>query len=233
MSAKEEGAAILEQLRAMEAAADPGQHLPDGDKGDRHANQFPARYLEPDPADDIIHIKNQLATGARPVPITDDEINLLFRKAAAHETFKKDAWFQNTWHANSANPTMQRWAQTMYPEFFRRREQVIDEQTAIQNRLAKMKLYGVRDRTDFDLLFGIHQGVIEVDDKSIWNITGDALTKPRRGLFSPFRSNRHAKAESRFNSALPFTNFPKKGDTEQQNLPGPLQPSFMGYKGQA
>lgn len=233
MSAKEEGAAILEQLRAMEAAADPGQHLPvdpnGAQKGDPNAKMFPARYLEPDATDDVVKLKNAMASGSRPVPIGDDEIAAYLRKMASHETFKKDAWFHNTWAADSTNPTMQRWAQTMYPEYYRRREQVIDEQTAIQNRIAKMKLYGVRSREDFDLLYGIHQGVVKTDNAAIWDITGKDLSSPKRGLFSPFRANRHRNAGSMY-AATPFENFPGEATNTQIGLPPALTPKNMGYK---
>lgn len=209
MSTKEEGAAILGQLRAMQAATDPGQHIsPDNLKGDPNSNSFPARYLEPDPQDDVTELKNRLATAERPAPLTDSDIGLILRKMGATEVAKKDQWFASTWGADSSNPTMQRWAQSVYPEFFKRREQVIDEQTQIQNRLAKMKLYGVRSREDFDLLHGIHQGYVKVDDTSLWNIKGEDMDAPRRGLFNPFRVKSY-KGKVGFSADGPLAAFPK------------------------
>lgn len=222
MSTKEEGAAILGQLRAMQAAADPGQHIEAhaNSKGDPNANQFPARYLEPDPEDDVTLLKNRMASNARPAPLTDSDVGLVLRKMAATEVAKKDQWFASTWRADSSNPTMQRWAQSVYPEFYKRREQVIDEQTEIQRRLAKMKLYGIRSKDDFDLLHAIHQGYVEVKDTSLWNIKGETLGAPRRGLFNPFRVEAYKKPATFFeNGAL--GPFPQGGNkTVANQYPG-------------
>lgn len=185
---KVQGAALLEKLKRYEAAADPGQHLdaPRNDAGSEAA-QFPARYYEPDARDDYATLKGMLARPERPAPVTDEDVASIMRKKAAVEVAKQEDWFQNSWQFNSSNPTQQKWAQSVFPEYFARREQVINEQTLLQNQLAKIKLRGPRSREDLDLLYAIDMGLVRPDNTAIWNIEGTTLSQPRRGIFSPRR----------------------------------------------
>ena len=207
---KVQGAALLEKLKRYEAAADPGQHLPDRRAGQpgSEAAQFPARYYEPDDRDDVAVLKTQLASAARPAPVTDSDVEAILRKRAAVEVAKQENWFQNSWQFNSSDPNKQRWAQSVFPEYFSRREQVIDEQTLLQNQLAKIKLRGPRSREDIDLLYAIDMGVVDVSDTSIWNIRGESLDQPRRGLFSPRRLEIGAKQAKMGDLANPLSSFP-------------------------
>jgi len=189
MDPKAQGAALLEKLRRYEQAADPGQHLPDRQQpgSGSEAATMPARYVEPDERDDYMYIKDKLASAERPAPVTDEDISSILRKRAAAEVAKQEDWFQNTWSFNSSDPNKQRWAQSVFPEYFSRREQVIDEQTLLQNQLAKIKLRGPRSREDIDLLYAIQMGVVDPQAKAIWDLTGEAYDNPRRGIFSPRR----------------------------------------------
>lgn len=211
---------MLEKLRGYNAAADPGQHLPALNtiyKGGE-ASEFPARYYEPDPSDDVATLKGQLASASRPAPVTDSDIAMILRKRAAVEVAKQENWFQNSWQFNASDPNKQRWAQSVFPEYFARREQVIDEQTMLQNALAKIKLRGPRSREDIDLLYAIDMGIVQPDTNAIWNIKGTDLDKPRRGLFNPLRlkiGQQPAAIHSVFN---PLENFPSKGNELEPGL---------------
>ena len=220
MDPKTQGAALLEKLKRYEAAADPGQRLPprNNNQGGSEAGQFPARYYEPDDGDDVMHIKDQLASAGRPAPVTDNDVATILRKRAAVEVAKQEDWFQNSWKFASDNPVQQRWAQQVFPEYFSRREQVIDEQTLLQNQLAKIKLRGPRSREDIDLLYAIDMGVVKVEDSAIWNITGTTLAAPRRGLFSPRRviiGDMNAKLSALVN---PLNDFPGEGTTATRSI---------------
>lgn len=209
---KVQGAALLEKLRGYNAAADPGQHLPAPRAGSAsEASQFPARYYEPDARDDVATLKSQLASTARPAPVTDEDVNAILRKRAAVEVAKQEDWFQNSWTFNSSDPNKQRWAQSVFPEYFARREQVIDEQTMLQNALAKIKLRGPRSREDIDLLYAIDMGIVRPDDKSIWNLEGTSLSEPRRGLFNPLRLRINNRAAGLKPLDNPLSGFPSQG----------------------
>jgi hypothetical protein len=210
---KVQGAALLEKLKGYNAAADPGQHLanrPNAEAGSEAA-QFPARYYEPDPGDDVAALKGQLASAARPAPVTDSDVSAILRKRAAVEVAKQENWFQNSWTFNSSDPNKQRWAASVFPEYFNRREQVIDEQTMLQNALAKIKLRGPRSREDIDLLYAIDMGIVDPDKNAIWDIKGTNLNSPRRGLFNPLRLKIGDKQALLQPLGNPLTNFPGTG----------------------
>jgi hypothetical protein len=215
MDPKAQGAALLEKLRRYEAAADPGLVLsePRGKAGSEAA-QFPARYIEPDERDDYMYVKDKLASTARPAPVTDEDVSSILRKRAQFEVAKQEDWFQNSWSFNSSDPNKQRWAQTVFPEYFARREQVIDEQTVLQNQLAKIKLRGPRSREDIDLLYAIDMGLVDPSNTAIWNLTGDnmnaAFTR-RRGVFSPRRIKIGEDRANMRPLQNPLRNFPFTG----------------------
>jgi hypothetical protein len=234
MDPKAQGAALLEKLKRYEAAADPGQRLPDrnnegrANQGGSEAASFPARYLQPDDRDDYMQIKGELAGPGRPAPVTDEDVSAVLRKRAAFEVAKQEDWFQNSWKFNSSDPNKQRWAQSVFPEYFARREQVIDEQTLLQNQLAKIKLRGPRSREDLDLLYAIDMGLVNPDERAIWNIQGDTMANPRRrGVFSPRRV-----LIGGFNSRIasitnPLETFPRQANNER--VVGLRQPFDMNH----
>lgn len=191
MDPKTQGQALLSKLRKMQIASTQGQVVGRaGAAAGSEAAEFPARYYEGDESDDLQHIKNQLASEKRPAPITDADAERVMRKTAAVEVAKEEEWFQNQWSFNSSNPTMQRWAQGVFPEYFTRREQVLEDQAQLQLAIAKMKLRGPRSREDLDLLYAIDSGVVEVPKGALYELTGKSASDKDqiRGLFNPRRN---------------------------------------------
>ncbi len=186
MDPKTQGQALLAKMRKLQIGGDPGQILPASNNKDP-AVEFPARYFEGDESDDLQAIKNILASKERPAPITDSDAERVMRKQAAFEVAKQEQWFANTWHTDASNPTKQRWAQAVFPEFYDRREQVIEEQARLQLAIAKIKLRGPRSREDLDLLYALDQGYLKPGDGPLWHLTGPETTdaKARRGIFNP------------------------------------------------
>jgi len=212
MDAKDQGTVLLEKMRAMEAATQPGTRLAkEGTGAVEHAETMPGHYFTPDATDDIVTLRESLARPERPIPLSDAEIGSYMRKMAAVETAKFDQWFQGSWKLDSANPTLQRWGQEVNPEYFARREQVIDEQTRIQNMLAKIKLRGVHTREEMELLYMIDNGIVKIPKGEIFNHTGKEATDDniKRGLFNPFRVNR-TKEKPGFSAGNPLAGFPAK-----------------------
>jgi len=224
MDPKSQGQALLSKLRKMQIAAEPGQRLARGGaEVGSEAASMPARYFEGDEDDDLQAIKHQLATTARPAPITDSDAERVMRKSAAIEVAKEEEWFQNQWAFNSSNPTMQRWAQGVFPEYFARREQVLEEQAQLQLAIAKMKLRGPRSREDLDLLYAIDSGVVQVGKKPIYDTEGVAADATAvRGLFNPRRSSILRQPWRRNPLENPLSNFPgaaTQGLTGQVDAP--------------
>lgn len=211
MDPKTQGQALLSKLRKIQINADPGQTLPNASSNQSDAVQFPARYFEGDADDDLQEIKNQLASARRPAPITDSDAERVMRKQAAFEVAKQEEWFSDTWHTDSSNPTKQRWAQSVFPEFYDRREQVIEEQARLQLALAKIRLRGPRSREDLDLLFALDQGYLKPGDKPLYALTGPSTAEKdaRRGIFNP-RRNKMAEADPRPGNLANPLDFTKK-----------------------
>lgn len=206
MDPKTQGQALLSKLRKMQIASETGQTLGRVAGAGSEAAEFPGRYYEGDEGDDLQNIKNQLASEKRPAPITDSDAERVMRKTAAVGVAKEEEWFQNQWAFNSSNPTMQRWAQGVFPEYFNRREQVLEEQAQLQLAIAKMKLRGPRSREDLDLLYAIDSGVVKVPNAALFNLTGpDAKEEAQiRGLFNPRRSKILAGKSGRKGLANPL-----------------------------
>lgn len=231
---KVQGAALLQKLKGYEAAADPGQRL-DAPRADAasEAAQFPARYYEPDERDDYMTLKTQLASTSRPAPVTDEDVAAILRKRAANEVVKQEDWFQNSWSFNSSDPNKQRWAQSVFPEYFARREQVIDQQTLLQNQLAKIKLRGPRSREDIDLLYAIDMGIVEPDKNAIYNITGTTLSNPQRGIFNPRRLRIGDTPASVAGLANPLGAFPGPGGAAPGGAVRGVQGTPQGFTNSA
>lgn len=220
MDAKDQGTVLLEKMRSMQQATEPGQNLdPIGSGSVEHAEHMPGHYFTPDATDDLVSLRNALATSARPLPMTDAEIGSYLRKMAAVETAKFDQWFQGTWQLDSGNPTLQKWGQQVNPEYFARREQIIDEQTRIQNMLAKIKLRGVHTREEIELLYMIDMGIVKIPDKPVFLHKGDAqnVDNIKRGLFNPFRL-KQMNTRAGFIPGNPLTGFPIPGAEQQGSL---------------
>lgn len=224
MDPKTQGQALLSKLRKMQIASEQGQTLHRESRvAGSEAASMPARYFEGDEDDDLQAIKHQLASAARPAPITDSDAERVMRKTAAVEVAKEEEWFQNQWMFNSSNPTMQRWAQGVFPEYFARREQVLEEQAQLQLAIAKMKLRGPRSREDLDLLYAIDSGVVDVSKNPIYALEGKAADREAvRGLFNP-RKTAILRAPWRRNTLFnPLEGFPGIGSATASNqVPAP------------
>lgn len=233
MSASAEGSKLISDIKQLEDKFDTGTKLP-ATRHDGHdeATHFPARYFLPSDRDDAMEIKDALAVSARrPAPITDQDVEYVMRKRDAAESFKFENWFSNQWEFDSSNPTLQRWAQQMMPELFSKREQVIDEQADIQKRLAKMKLYGIRDRADLELLYAIDSGLLALPQEPLHRL-GDNVTQAsvsfQRGLFNPRKRNILAK-ESLHRNEQPIGDFAGAGT--RLRTPVTAQTMFNDYDG--
>ncbi len=191
MSASAEGSKLIGQIKQLEDRFDTGTKLPDAaapGAPSGEAATFPARYFLPSDRDDQYEVKDQLASAARPAMITDQDVEYVLKKRDAVESYKFENWFNSQWKFDSDNPTMQRWAQQMLPELFSKREQVIDDQAEIQKRLAKMKLYGIRDRADLELLYAIDAGLAPIPNEPLHKLGDNVLSAQEsfsRGLFNP------------------------------------------------
>lgn len=189
--ASREGRKIIRDLKKMDDKADMGHQIGTGDAGDplgMEGATFPARYYQPQDKDDHLLIKDALTHERpwRPAPITDEDVEYVRRKRDAMESEKLETWFAKTWKADSSNPTMQRWAQGIYPEFFSKREETINAAAELQKKAALLKLYGPRSKEDIEMLYALQSGYLKLPDQPIHKLTGqDRTDRFQRGMFSP------------------------------------------------
>jgi hypothetical protein len=194
MTAREQGRRIVKELEDFEAKFDLGQKLPPppAEVGGRPvgigaAAQFPAQYLYPDERDKVYAMRRALNVGAgRPDPITDDEIRYILDKTSGYETATFHEWFSRLYQMDDSNPVMKKWGMDLMPELWQMKEEAIDRNAQLQAQLAKIKLRGIRDRADLDLMYGIDKGAVIVPRGPIWDPKDiDTLPNARRGVFNP------------------------------------------------
>lgn len=186
---------LLEENVRAQDISDRGMKIDyQGPAGDQAGPQFPARYQYRDDRDDKMRIKAQLASDARPAPLTDEDVQMIMDKRAQREVYNLDEFFANQWGAYDAkNPANLRWAQEIHPDFYARREALIEEQAAQQARLAKLALRGPRDLDDVKLLKQIKDGVYVPPKQPIWKLGDEPSVRSKgdhfqRGLFNPIRA---------------------------------------------
>lgn len=194
---------LLEENVRAQDISDRGMKIDSqGPDGDQAGPQFPARYQYRDDRDDKMMLKAQLASGARPAPLTDEDVQVILDKRAQRELYNLDEFFANQWGAYDAkNPANLRWAQEIHPDFYARREALIEEQAAQQARLAKLALRGPRDLDDVKLLKQIKDGIYVPPKKPIWKLGEEDGVQGKynhfkRGLFNPIRATLYDTAAS-------------------------------------
>lgn len=192
MSAREQGRRIIKEVEDYEAKFDLGQQLPavadPAGAGIGAAQQFPARYLYPDERDKKYAMRRQInaaAQGARPDPITEDEIDYLLDKTTAYETAEFHNWFSRLYKMDDSNPVMKKWGMELVPELWQMKEQSIEDNARLQAQLAKIKLRGVRSREDLMLMWAIAKGAITVPEGPIWDPPQTPFPDSKRGVFNP------------------------------------------------
>jgi hypothetical protein len=193
------GRNIITNWERLSDRSQPGVSMPAAGLGATNpAASFPAHYVSRDPSDDIYQKMYDLNSAQRPMPVTEKEAKHWLDKEEQIREMDYDKWFQNAWAVNHDNPVMQKWAQQINPEYFKKKERQIDAQAELQKQLAKIKLYGVRDQDDLMLLYAITSGAMNVQDKSLFNPEGDdPVDYYQKGLFNPIKTGGLKIAQSR------------------------------------
>lgn len=209
---------------------------------------FGGHYMKRDEMDHKMEIANMMASDARPMALTMEEVAAIERKLQQGAEMGYDGWFANTWQFESDNPVMQKWARDINPEYFRRREEQIDNMAELQKQIAKMKLYGPRSEQDLMLLYNIDTGAIHKDvlNGPLWNPQGQETAEDHyvRGLFSPIQKMKIGydvqRVEAPWNPRNPnkaglYTERGPRGDRRAPGNPQTHQPiglslaSALGY----
>lgn len=193
-----ESKAIFNDLNKLEQEMKTGTALP---LADGNYTQ-PARYYEVDPDDDRVQAKMHLTKMARTnergqaignqVLVTDDDIRYVLRQTSKEELASWDAWFQQTL-LMGADPLRIQQAKQLNPDWFKRREEELERQVDLVNRLAKLALHGPTTQNDLKILYLLSQGRGSIPDLDLWFPT---LAKEK---LAALKTSKHAINQGYFN----------------------------------
>ena len=205
------------RLRAIEDSADPNAvvvGLDSGNAGSGRAagalaplrdgkqpdEQFPSSgYQDKDPRDVLMEAKlsSQVEPGVTPFGVLqakDSDFEWLRKKRETEAYANFSSWFAEFF--DHASPAQKQLAQELFPRFYREREEQLDRSIALQARIAKLKLLGVRNKDDLMLQYAAEAGLIDSDPLEYILHPEKALKQGKkssrrrqygRGLFNPRR----------------------------------------------
>ncbi len=144
-----------------------------GVQGGAQAVQFQKKFNARDKFDDEMNTKMQLMddTGMTPFGQVyyDDKVGRwLERKAAVSEAANFDAYFNREFNKNDL--ASRQWAQQIHPDFYKAREDEMNERAEIVLRLKKIQLRGPQDKQDLYMLWLIESGRVELPED--WDVIG-------------------------------------------------------------
>ncbi len=136
-----------------------------GVQGGAQAVQFQKKFDAKDKMDDEMNTKLQLMdeTGMTPFGQVyyDDKVGRwLERKAAVSEAANFDAYFNREFNKNDL--ASRQWAQQIHPDFYKAREDEMNERAEIVLRLKKIQLRGPQDKQDLYMLWLIESGRVQL-----------------------------------------------------------------------
>jgi hypothetical protein len=119
---------------------------------------------------------------------TEEDYNVLLRKDAEKELYNFEGFLQS--YFDVTNPIHQRLLKEVYPNYFERRLDVIKDHLEIQEKIARIKLFGVQTKEDIFFMYALTNGDIKIPSAPVFAI--DSVTAPdedafERGFFNPKR----------------------------------------------
>jgi len=139
------------------------------------------------PIQDVDTMPTQLLKNFK-VDLTEKDVEWLEKRRRAKEQVEFDNWLTQIVDIN--DPAQNRWLQQMYPDFWARREKYIEDKINIEAKLAKMRLRGPKDITDYKLIYAIDQGYVAPATGPLWRGTPAGGGNFKRGYLSLYRSTR-------------------------------------------
>ena len=163
-------AAIAETRTAAKAAAGVSNKYAVVDGADQASNEFPYVPFAPDSYDDTAAIKQAFATPAAGnnwvVPFETSDAEYVKRQRDQIENADFDRWVMQKF--DLTDPAQLFLFQSIAPEQFQRRLDLIDYQQNLVSRYAKTRLMGARSIEDLKLEWLIETNRIELPEGPIW-----------------------------------------------------------------
>lgn len=135
-------------------------------------NNFPIRLFEADPMDTRVNIINELTYGgainnARPMPYTEAEIAYFERKAEQERFAAFDSWISTRFDLTDIAQVAM--LKSIYPQYFERRDALIDEQADLAKDVAKMRNRGFSSLSDLMTEWQIETGALTLPAGPLWD----------------------------------------------------------------
>lgn len=169
-----------------------------GGDGIPKQNRFPVKLTQRDPYDSKASIKKSLVNNQGVVPgmgyatLTEADLEHLERKRQALQYEDMYRFIDN--YFDTKDPAIAKLVAGMMPEYFQRREALIDQQAELQKRVAKLRLRGPQDREDLMTIYAMNSGALKLPvgplfNPDQWYPTGAAAYANgfKEGLFNPKR----------------------------------------------
>lgn len=143
---------------------------------DQAPNEFPYVPFAPDTYDDTANIKNTFARSAAAggvagdnwvVPFTEQDAAYVKRQRDQVENADFDRWVMQKYDLN--DPSQLFLFQSIAPDQFQRRMDLIDYQQNLVTKYAKMRLMGARSLEDLKFEWLVETGRIELPKGPIWD----------------------------------------------------------------
>lgn len=187
-SAKSEGAAITKMADDWEDQISKGVQFSN--------DTFAAKYFDEQEDEKMLRLTEDFVAGTAQrivakggagvsVNYTPDQKyqKVWLRKTDEARLMHFEQWFEKKNKGDQSLATM-KLMRELYPEYFERRIQLIDQHTHIQKKLAVMKLYGgPRSKDDLKLLYLLENDLISQPDKVAFDTTPD-VKNLQRGLLN-------------------------------------------------
>jgi hypothetical protein len=121
-------------------------------------------------------------------------MNVLFRKDQEKELLNFEAFLQD--YFDLTNPIHQKLLKELYPNYFERRLDVIRESLTLQEKLARLKLFGPQTKEDIFFIYAIINGDIKIPDTLVFDLDKGTSTTTQfnRGFFNVKRWTTEANA---------------------------------------
>jgi len=155
---------------------------------------YPAKYFDHSEAERKLAAKRQIRDAVRTLPngdlaplqfvetVTDEDVQVAENRDKEIDLFNFETWLTSIY--DPKDPNLARLLTEMYPEYFQKRLDALENRMDMARRIAKIKLMGPRDRDDLWLLYNLQQGRVPHYD-NLDPDSGENRGDIRRGLFNP------------------------------------------------
>jgi len=114
---------------------------------------------------------------------TERDIDVILRKNAEKELVSLERFISE--HYNLNDPNDVKTVKELWPGYFEKRLEYIEDQLEVQRKIARIKLMGIQTQEDLVFAYAIHAGLIDMPTSVAFDTTG-AVTdaKFNRGFFN-------------------------------------------------